>query len=550
MSFLTLEDINTILLQYKNRPFWNETVIVTSDATDFTNQHFNYLKVSRAKSGDNYVFTIQVENELRTGNYYFLDSDDNWISATYSDGIITVTSPTKDITVYCELWVNSTTQTSFHNVEWIIEEYTPKKLFKGGRYTLTFTLKPVNENFTCNGKTFQIRTSNATCSNNKISINYNFENYTPTVFYVSYDGVRYDTPIIVNKKINVAAVANDLTVGKVNTFTLESQSSNLLVESDYPVTNTGKDVSLDLTGKSDLKPVTLTVHTLTDTDYVAGTQTFNVTCNYQQISNATELTSLFTNGGIGELTDHISLDNNVTINKNVHLKGNGYRIENGSNSIIVAENKRFKVEHVRFLWGNPTILQKANSTVEASDCIFQAAGYSGNNKLGTVIKCDIDLDSLNITDDFTTIITDSEIVDNFYCTILHGGTLVLSNTFVRAKVLESEYPYCLYQVDGEAEITNCSFRHNYEYRVPYDCLFNPAIFCIGETAIINHGSYADYGRNDVTGFLNNNTSTIDVTYPYTLIGEDITLQTENGYCHMVSGVDYLFKTNVTPRRVE
>ena len=551
MSFLTLEDINTILLQYKNRPFWNQTLISTTDNTDFTNKYYNYLKVSRTKDSNDYIFTIQVDNELRTGNYYFLDSNDDYISdASCSDGIITVTSTTKDITVYAELWVGSTTQNTFNNVEWIIESYTPKKVWNGGTYNIEYTLKPVNPNFTCNGKTFQIQTTDTTCSNNQITVNHNFEE--DTTFYVTYDTVRYDTPIILNKKINVVAKPNPLIIGQTNTFTLTSQSSNLSVESDYPVSNTGKNVTLDLTSKTDLKPINLTIHTLDDNDYVAGTQTFTVQCGYQQINNATDLTNLFSNGGYGELTDNIILNSTIPVLENVHLNGNDhYIVGQGSFAtplIIINTNKRFTAKDTNFGIGNPIILQKNGSTLDLTNCLLGQGGLYGDNMLGTSIKCDLDLDSLNDPNDYTTILTDCLISGSNGCCILHGGNLTLDNTTIEGQATVSEYPYCLYQVDGEANINNCNFNYTSNTTSEEDLLFNPAIFCIGETATINNSSYADYGKNNIPGFLNNNTSTINVTYHYDLIDDDITLQTDNGYCHMVSGVDYLFKTNVTPRR--
>lgn len=551
MSFLTLEDINTILLQYKNRPFWNQTLISTTDNTDFTNKYYNYLKVSRTKDSNDYIFTIQVDNDLRTGNYYFLNSNNEYISnALYDDGIITVTSTTKDITVYCELWVSSTTQTSFNNVEWIIESYNPKKVWNGGTYNIEYTLKPVNPNFTCNGKTFKILTNNATCTDNKISLNYTFSENIQ--FYVTYDTVRYDTPIITNKKVNVVAKPNPLIIGQTNTFTLTSQSSNLSVESDYPVSNTGKNVTLDLTSKTDLKPINLTIHTLDDNDYVAGTQTYTIQCIYQQISNATDLTTLFANGGYGELTDNIILNSTISILENVHLNGNDhYIIGQGSFAtplIIINTNKKFTAKDTQFGIGNPIILQKNGSTLDLTNCLLGQGGLYGDNMLGTSIKCDLDLDSLNDPNDYTTILTDCLINESNGCCILHGGNLTLDNTTINGQVTVSEYPYSLYQVDGDANINNCNFTYTSNTTSEEDLLFNPAIFCVGETATIDNSGYSDYGKNDIPGFLNNNTSTIDVTYHYDLIDDDITLESDNGYCHMVSGVDYLFKTNVTPRR--
>ena len=69
--------------------------------------------------------------------------------------------------------------------------------------------------------------------------------------------------------------------------------------------------------------------------------------------------------------------------------------------------------------------------------------------------------------------------------------------------------------------------------------------------MVNGNSHDELQSNNINSFISNpqnNTSTINVTYYYPAIEDYITLQSDKGYCHSCSNVDFVFKTNVTARR--
>ena len=208
--------------------------------------------------------------------------------------------------------------------------------------------------------------------------------------------------------------------------------------------------------------------------------------------------------------------------------------------IIVPFDKIFKAENTTFTNGENTIQQNEASKVELINCTFTDC-----TGLGSVIDCQIDVTSLDNPTDFTTILTKCTLNNNDLC-ILHGGKLTVTGCTVNGKISDDKYPYFLYQTDGEAQITETIFNLTHTTQINNDIGYNSCIFTIGETATINYGDHKEYSQNNITGFLENsrNTSIIHVKYYYPAIEDYVTLHSNKGYCHSVSSVDFVFKTNV------
>ena len=64
-SFVTLEDVNGAIFN-NQKGFLHEIPIILS-ADEFSNVHMDFCTVSRSKSGNNYTFTISVDNSLWNG---------------------------------------------------------------------------------------------------------------------------------------------------------------------------------------------------------------------------------------------------------------------------------------------------------------------------------------------------------------------------------------------------------------------------------------------------------------------------------------------------
>jgi hypothetical protein len=136
--------------------------------------------------------------------------------------------------------------------------------------------------------------------------------------------------------------------------------------------------------------------------------------------------------------------------------------------------------------------------------------------------------------------------------ILSGGNLEVDGCTVNGKISNKNYPYFLYQTDGIATILNSQFNLRDTMVYDYDIEFNSCIFTCGETATVNGYSHTELQNNNLTAFFDTqrNTSKIDVQYYYSLIEDTVHLQSSKGFCHSVSGVDYVYKTNINLTRGE
>jgi hypothetical protein len=297
---------------------------------------------------------------------------------------------------------------------------------------------------------------------------------------------------------------------------------------------------IDLTNKQTEGKVKFKV--FVDTNEVLNSSETDVVLNstFETINNFSKLQTLFSNGGIGRLGANITITQDLTVTGSVLLIGNGKTLNMQSHKIIVPSEKTLKAENTVFNNGKNTIQQNTSSNVELTECEF-----TGATGIGSVIDCQVDINNLNTENDFTTILTDCTI-NNCDTAILHGGDLTVTGCTVTGKISDKNYPYFLYQTDGEAVITGSVFNLTNDEQLDYDIEFNSCIFICGETATINGLNHSELQNNNLTSFLTTqrNTSTIDITYYYDLIEALVHFESDNGYCHSISGSDYIFKTNV------
>ena len=574
MGFLTVEDINSVVAEYYNQPFWDTVEIgLGDDTSDFTDVYFDYCKVSRTYlSGQGqYSFIITVENELYYGYAsnnkayghpcYFINGNGGGQGPVFLNNPtrgINVHSPTPNITSYFMLNYDNTTQErkigSYGVAQ--VADYSPKQIIKGqtefnviikGNKITNF-----NDALLINSEATPVRIDDHTFELGFESIDWSNTNVDTLFMSLNAGDVSnnnyttYKLPIQVIKRINVVNIPSGaLKVGRKNTITLISQSNNLAVDCEYPTTVNGTNVTIDLTEKHDTKPFKMTVKTVEDSTYYPNETTFKMECDYVTINDLTGLTSLFSNGGIGRLGANITLTSDLTVSKDVLILGNDKTLTMASHKIIVPSDKIFKAEDTIFTGGKNSIQQSTGTKVELTNCAF-----SNCTGLGSVIDCQVDIGSLENETDFTTILTDCTI-SNCDMAILHGGDLTVENCNVTGKISDSKYPYFLYQTDGNARITQTHFAITNDTQIATDIKFNSCIFICGTEATINGLGHFELQNNNINSFLSTpqyNTSTVDLEYYYDLIEDYITLTATNGYCHSTSGTDYVFKTAVEARR--
>lgn len=304
---------------------------------------------------------------------------------------------------------------------------------------------------------------------------------------------------------------------------------------------------LDLTNLQEEKRVRFKVIVETNDVLNASETDVALDCKFETIDTLAKLTNLFRTGGNGRLSESIQLTNDLTLSKSVNLIGNNKVLLMSQHKIVVPSDLTFKAESVCFQQGVNTIQQEPNSTVELTDCTFTVC-----TGFGSVIDCQVDLVSLDDSDDFNTKLTNCTI-SNCDMAILHGGNLEVNGCSVIGKISNKNYPYFLYQTDGNATILNSQFNlRDTRTTYNYDLEFNTCIFVCGETATINGYSHSELQNNNLTAFFDTqrNTSTIDVKYYYSLIEDTVHLQSNKGFCHSVSGIDFVYKTNITLTRGE
>lgn len=545
MNFSTLEDINGAIFENQKSSLYEIPITISAD--EFTNVKIDFCTISRTKNGNNYTFTIEVNNSLWNGEYYFKQADETYIDndGTWSNNKITFTTSYKDITFV--VYINNLNTTfSFKRIK-----YIPYPFDITHKATLKEIDKWVYHDY--------INLQDNTVVTGNLHLQKGLFDWakSPNIFYYIGELIKSDF---------VFDCTQQLVLGKVNTVRLNGDSdykpNGSMVGDNVPsITVKYGDIyipvtfdstvndyvfDIDLTSKQTEGKVRFNV--IVDTNDVLNATETEVTLqsNYETINNESKLITLFKNGGIGRLGANITLTNDLTITKDVLIIGNTKTINMNSHKIIVPTDKTFKSENTVYTNGYNTIQQHTSSTVELTECTF-----TNCTGLGSVIDCQLDMESLEVENDFTTNITGCTFTNNDLC-ILHGGELNIENCTVTGKIGNPNYPYFLYQTDGNATILQSNFNLSSNTQISTDIEFNSCIFICGETATINGYDHSQLQNNNITTFTTTqrNTSSINVTYYYPTISDYITLESSKGYCHSVSDVDYVFKSGVSVTRRE
>lgn len=551
MSFSTLEDVNTA--QFNNQGFWWHTIdtsVIDHDGnTEFTDVVFDFCKISKKKRDSNWRYIVEVDNSFWTKGTAFVDKNDKaiFVVQSYTDKGFNVSVSENSSPIKILLYMG-------------IQQVTSDTL----RYylkdnVLNLNLKQLNS--TQEIKVYNRYTSEWVTILMKLSRGFNeIKDLGGSAGFVLVKLLKTDFQFDCNQS---------LTVGKVNTVALGTLTDYLpngdLIGDNTPVITVkyGKQTipvewnsqlndytfDLDLTDKTDTGRIRFKVQVKSNDVINDSTTDVVLESQYSKVNSLSDLTNLFKSGGTAELNNNITLTSDLTLTKSVYLIGADKTLNLNQHKIIIPTDKTFKAENTSFTNGINAISQNTGSKVELTNCTF--TDCTSANNIGAVIDCNLDLESLDNPTDFNTVLTNCSFTDNDSC-ILHGGDLTVTGCTCNGKISNPNYPYFLYQTDGEAIITDSNFNLSSSETIETDIEFNTCIFTVGETAQINNRSHSELQSNDLTSFLNTqrNTSKINVTYYYKLIEDYITLSSDKGYCHSCSNLDYVFKTNITITREE
>ena len=552
MTFNTVEDVNGT--QFDNQGFWWHCIDTSkiSTTSDFTDTKYDFCRISRKTIDEGnykYEYTIKIDNPLFAHGHFELSLEGLYINSFSSSQQI------GDFKVWVENYPAIKIYLYMGHLQ--VDTSVRKMNYRLVDNTMFLNLKEINNSV-------PVRYVNVISNSMGTKYCDLIEGYN---LITGTGGEIYGYVLAKLLKTDFQFDCNQsLTVGEVNTVqlgTLTDYKPNGDLVGDYatklsvlydnktsPVVWNSQlndyTFDLDLTDKTDEGKVRFKV--IVETNDVLNHSETDVVlnANFETIDTLAKLTNLFRFGGTGRLSSNLTLTNDLTLSKSVNLIGNDCSIDMASHKLVIPSDLTFKAQSVGFNNGVNTLQQEPNSTVELTDCSFTAC-----TGFGSVIDCQVDLASLDETDDFNTKLTNCNIVDCDMA-ILHGGKLEVTGCNVQGKISNKNYPYFLYQTDGNATILNSEFSLTDETVYDYDLEFNTCIFTCGETATINGYSHTELQQNNRSAFFDTqrNTSTIDVKYYYSLIEDTVHLQSNKGFCHSVSGVDYVYKTNITLTRGE
>ena len=556
MSFLTLEDINTTQYHYGKIVYYEINTAHISTTEDYTDVKIDFVKATRTINPNftnSYDYTFEIDNSSWTGGYFLLTPN----GAYYQDNIpswsnqkMKVTTVYKSMRLF--LLLIPDTEFTFDRIWHRLDKY--EYTFDYSYYNPTANKHiqglniPVYNRVT--GQQYDTITELTDWGLNAVPVDNNNDVAYLYAFLVRTDFKFNCNQVLTNGKVNTVplGVDNDYKPSGAMVGDYAPYITVVYGESVLPVVwnPTANDYTfdIDLTNRERENDVVLNVRVDVN-EVLNSTETeIRLHTRFETINDLTKVNTLFTNGGIGRLGADITLTGDLTVQEDIYLIGNDYTIDLDGHKIIVPSDKTFKASNVNFHNGVNTIQQNTGSKVGLTDCTF---GYCTG--LGSVIDCQVDLDSLENPTDFTTTLTRC-IIGECETAILHGGDLTITDCRVQGIISDPSYPYFLYQTDGNATILQTEFTLISNTQISTDIEFNSCIFICGETAQVNGYSHQELQNNNITQFLETqrNSSVINVTYLYTPINDYITLYSEKGYCHSVSDVDYVFKTNVTPTR--
>lgn len=561
MSFLTVEDVNTVNLNHINEYYELDTSKISEQEFDYV--LYDFCIVSHSINGAMHTFSFEIHNELWTGGYYFTTPDGNYLDINASrlnDGTIVFNTEDYDSVILHLYLCSFAPSFNFKRLEGIFIDAE-----NNGIYTLPNNKIRVDKNLTIK-----------TLKTNKIQT----VNFPPNSFGI-YNAVQFYLLFLLIKTDVLFGIEHECTVGIINKIRLnvdrdflpegslvsdEMLDINIRYEDKLITTYFDDDLGdycfdLDLTNKRDNKPVKLEIMVNEINLVNAAVHNVVLDCKYSSASSYEELQRTIISGAeIIELTGDITLNNNLSIPRNLLIYGNNHNIYLSSYNIQIPYNVSAEIDDINFFNGTNCFIQQLNSKLVLKNCRFNNAVISDNYK-GSVISADYDG-----TDD--SIIT--ELIGctflNCHHTIYHGGELTINNCKALFNTinegLDTDYPAFLTSYDGSVEVTNSIFDIDYNIEElcsnDVDIKFAEALIGLGENTIFNGYSTNQLKYNDILPFFEapyNNKSHIFVKYYYPqidacVISSPVIGKEDNCVCHMILGIDWVYKNNVLVSRAD
>lgn len=556
MTFLTVEDINTCINNNVGKNLFHTIDTSLIGTYEFSNIKYDFCRISHTISGNNHIFTFTIVNSNWTGEYYITDSNDNYldIDPTIDSNtlVFTTTESSVKLVLYCFIGNH--------------DDISEKRLT-----AVPIDLNPVYITYNELGSTFECEFLNLT-DNSSETVDLTIDNFgLNTVTYLE-NTFFY---IVFFKKYDVSFdIDSNLIVGRVNKVRLNYNSQtnlNITVKYGDEIIPANYDnrledycFYLDLTTKNTNSKVKFKV-IVEETSTVNGcVLDYSIPCNYVRVKNfAGLINEINKNTKVIELSKNIIFNDRISIPSNLTLHGNDYSINLNGYGLDIQENVIFNGENIHFSNGDASLIQKENSEVTLNNCSFTNSTASNFNNLGSVLYCDIDLDSLQKASDFKTTLTDCSFFNNHSC-ILHGGDLDVVNCKYRNNnidYIDKNNPAFLYQTDGSASITGSIFDIDY---ISDNLCSNEEYIGLAQ-ALLKCGLYASINGSNIRDLQNNNLNFFDIPYlnlshvfckyyypevEACVYSSPEINREDKSICYCITGSNHVFKDNVNVSRVE
>lgn len=604
MSFLTVEDVNSTLIKYRDINIFHTINTRNISLDEFENVKYDFCNISHSISGENHTFEFIIVNSNWTGAYYFTNENGDYldVDATFITNTNTIQLTTSEASVRLVLYCTSlANEFNFVRMTWrpISLESIETSVTEIKRQNIP-VLSLNNENLA--GKIFTMHYSDrdngyGVGTNEEFGLNDNNEYTIPQTgnpnsdrTSVSYNGVTFYYDIFIKKLIPDVEITGNVTVGKINKVELTvpnvfTESNGFIPMIQFPylkgyvyygdetiplkfdANNNKYYFDLDLREKTDNNHVKLSLEIL-ETDYIQNNvYNFNIRSKYLAIDNVSDLIKeMGVNGSkIIELANDFNLVGDITVSHDMIIYGKDHSLNLNEHSFILTDGITLKINKLSFNNGDNAIIQNENTKLELTDCTFYNCKSRDYNNIGSCIFCDVNLESLSIDDDFTTNLSNCTFINN-HSAILHGGQIIVDNCKFRntnLDVVDMNNPAFLYQVDGDATISNSIF--DIDYSDSDDLCVNnenigfaQVLFMCGQSASINKVTYSILQADNSLPFFEapyNNKSHLFVKYYYPQIDSCVFASPVLNYedkscCHAVSGVDWIFKDNIQITRAD
>ena len=547
MSFLTVEDVNTVNLDYVNEFYKLDTSKISSQ--EFNNILYDFCIVSHSTNNDEHVFTFEVHNKLWCGYCRVLNSHGSTlIDVTYSDGVITAISDTDSVKLI--LYLCSYVDFHFRSIVFDIPN---------------ISFLAINKNEIDSYKEIPI-------------INYTGETSVESILANSLgvNGVLGGFLLVLLKKTDLVYDLTDtiLQVGIVNKVQLNVDEDYLpggnLVDNDlldivieyddlkiparYDEDLNDYCFDLDLTEKIDDSAINIRT-IINENDLVnAGAFEHKLSCNYASAASFTDLQSQLVSGAeVIELTGNITFTNNLIIPNDVYIIGNSRSI-NLSKYNIRTQSNNVKCENINFQNGSSCFIQDENSKLILNNCKFSNAFINDIYK-GSVV-------SSNVEDTITEL--NYCIFNNCHHSIYTGGELTVNNCKALFNIwndsIDTDYSAFATVYDGNVEISNSIFDIDYDTDIlcsnELDIKFSQSLIALGEDTVFNGANSIDIKNSGVLPLFNNpynNVSHLFAKYYYPqiencVISSPTTGNEDKSVCYTFLGDDWVYKNNVQVTR--